>query len=111
MPAVILSCILVPTRLCVGVYLPRLILKITTKVPAMSRVMMVSRTPMTSPTYSDCDCSSTVCTLDWVVSRSAGWMEGLTAVVTGIEEAVLLGAAREGEGSVLKGFSSYSSGK
>ena len=110
MPAVILSCILVPTRLCVGVNLPRLILKITAKVAAMSRVMMVSRTPMTSPTYSDCDCSCTVCPLDWVVPGLAGWVEGLASVVTaGIGEAVLLGAAGEGEGSTLKGFSSNNS--
>ena len=105
-----------------GVYLPRLILKITTKVPTMSRVMMVSRTPMTSPTYSGCDCSSTVCTLDWVVSRLAGWME-LVASVTGpaglmegfaslgIGEAVLISAGGEGEGFVLKGFSSNNSEK
>jgi hypothetical protein len=106
MPAVILSCILVPTRLGVGVYLPRLILKITAKVAAMSRVMMVSRTPMTSPTYSDCDCSCTVCTLDCVVPGLAGWVEGLASVVTGSGEAVLLGVGGDEEGSVLKGFSS-----
>ena len=107
MPAVILSCILVPTRLCVGVYLPRLILKITAKVATMSRVMMVSRTPITSPTYSDCGCSCTVCTLDWLVP--VPWIEGLPPVVMGIGEAVLLGAAGKGEGSTLNGFSSNSS--
>ena len=109
MPAVILSCILVPTRLCVGVYLPRLILKITAKVAAMSRVMMVSRTPMTSPTYSDCDFSCIVCTLDCVVPGLAGWVEGLASVVTGSGEAVLLGVGGDEEGSVLKGFSSNTS--
>jgi hypothetical protein len=64
---------------------------------------------MTSPTYSDCDCSCTVCTLDWVVPGLAGWMEGLAPVVTGIGEAVMLGAVGEGEGSTLNGFSSNTS--
>ena len=56
----ILSCI----RLCVGVYFPRLILKITRNVATMSKMMMVRRIPMTSPT---CDWSCTVCTLLLVV--------------------------------------------
>ena len=66
---------------------------------------------MTSPTYSDCDCSCTVCTLDWVVPGLAGGMEGLASVVTGIGEAELLGVAGEGEGAVLNGFSSNTSEK
>ena len=61
---------------------------------------------MTSPTYSDCDCSCTVCTLDCVVPGISGWMEGLASVFTGSGEAVLLSVGGEGEGSTLKGFSS-----
>ena len=106
MPALILSCILAPTKLCVGVYLPRLIRKMTQKVPAMSKVMMVRRIPMTSPTYCDSACSCTVWTLDWVVPVLTGGIMVSASVVADTRSVGLLSSGRGVEASVLNGFSS-----